>query len=37
MHAIEELFLGTEHRFCLEHLFDNFKLWFKVQDLREEF
>ena len=37
MHAIEELFQRAEHRFCLIHLFDNFKLRYKKHDLRQQF
>ncbi|XP_027166420.1 uncharacterized protein LOC113766425 [Coffea eugenioides] len=37
VHAIEELFLGVEHRFCLKHLLENFKVKFKDSELRELF
>ncbi|XP_071914095.1 uncharacterized protein [Coffea arabica] len=37
VHAIEELFPGIEHRFCLKHLFENFKAKFKDSELRELF
>ncbi|XP_071901085.1 uncharacterized protein [Coffea arabica] len=37
VHAIEELFLESEHRFCLKHMFENFKQRFRNQDLRDMF
>ncbi|XP_071927409.1 uncharacterized protein [Coffea arabica] len=37
VHAIEELFLESEHRFYLKHMFENFKQRFKNQDLRNMF
>ncbi|XP_071927470.1 uncharacterized protein [Coffea arabica] len=37
VHAIEELFLESKHRFCLKHMFENFKQRFKNQDLRNMF
>ncbi|XP_027184246.1 uncharacterized protein LOC113782560 [Coffea eugenioides] len=37
VHAIEELFPGAEHKFCLKHLFENFKAKFKDSELRELF
>ena len=37
VHAIEELFPESEHRFCLKHMFENFKQRFKDQDLRDLF
>ncbi|XP_071912366.1 uncharacterized protein [Coffea arabica] len=37
VYAIEELFPESEHRFCLKHMFKNFKQRFKNQDLRDMF
>ncbi|XP_071902754.1 uncharacterized protein [Coffea arabica] len=37
VHAIEELFAESEHRFYLKHMFENFKQRFKNQDLRDIF
>ncbi|XP_027156045.1 uncharacterized protein LOC113756608 [Coffea eugenioides] len=37
VHAIDERFPGAEQRFCLKHLFENFKAKFKDSELSELF